>query len=242
MKKTVFTLILALNGLVVFGQTKPSTANNNWQDKFFKSPETTIPLLINAASKNSNELVRIDQQSQIAQEQLKLTKKQIYTNVSLGSGLGYGTRIGGFGDDFTGTNVRPYTNYNVGLNAGISLMNLLGRKHQIKMGELNIAQIEENRKAGERSIRQNVISAYQNLSLAKIILDNSQEALQTALVSKNIATKQFREGDIQVIDQMSVNQMYNSAVVQQKQALNSYQTSVLLLEELIGMKLNDLIN
>ena len=242
MKKTVFTLILALNGLVVFGQTKPSTANSNWQEKFFKSPETTLPLLINAAMKNSTELIRVDQQSQIAKEQIKLTKKQIYTNVSLGSGVGYGTRIGGFGNDFTGTNVRAFKNYNVGLNAGVSLMNLLGRKHQIKMGELSIAQIEEDRKSGERAIRQNVITAYQNLSLAKIILDNSQEALQTALVSKNIATKQFREGDIQVIDQMSVNQMYNSAVVQQKQALNSYQTSVLLLEEMIGIKLDQLIN
>ena len=121
-------------------------------------------------------------------------------------------------------------------------MNIIGRKHQIKVGELTIKQIEEDKNIGERAIRQNVITAYQNLSLAKIVLDNSQEALQTALVSRNIATKQFREGDIQVIDQMSVNQMYNSAALQQKQALNNFQTSVLLLEEMIGMKLNNLMN
>ncbi|PIQ20308.1 MAG: hypothetical protein COW65_15745 [Cytophagales bacterium CG18_big_fil_WC_8_21_14_2_50_42_9] len=240
MKKIVFSLILALNGLVVFGQTKTSSANN-WQDKFFKNPETTLPLLINAATKNSYELHRIDAQSQMAQEQLKLTKKQIYSNVSLGSGVGYGTRLGNF-SDVNGVNIRPYKNYNVGINAGISLTNILGRKHQIKMGELSIQQIEDDRNLGERTIRQNIISAYQNLSLAKVVLDNSQEALQTALVSKNLATKQFREGDIQVVDQMSVNQMYNSAVVQQKQALNTFQTSVLLLEEMIGMKLNDLMN
>ena len=240
MKKIVFSLILALNGLVVFGQTKTSSANN-WQDKFFKNPETTLPLLINAATKNSYELHRIDAQSQMAQEQLKLTKKQIYSNVSLGSGVGYGTRLGNF-SDVNGVNIRPYKNYNVGINAGISLTNILGRKHQIKMGELSIQQIEDDRNLGERTIRQNVITAYQNLSLAKVVLDNSQEALQTALVSKNLAAKQFREGDIQVVDQMSVNQMYNSAVVQQKQALNTFQTSVLLLEEMIGMKLNDLMN
>jgi len=240
MKKIVFSLILALNGLVVFGQTKTSSANN-WQDKFFKNPETTLPLLINAATKNSYELHRIDAQSQMAKEQLKLTKKQIYTNVSLGSGFGYGTRLGNF-SDVNGVNIRPYKNYNVGINAGVSLTNILGRKHQIKMGELSIQQIEDDKNLGERTIRQNVITAYQNLSLAKVVLDNSQEALQTALVSKNLAAKQFREGDIQVVDQMSVNQMYNSAVVQQKQALNTFQTSVLLLEEMIGMKLNDLMN
>jgi len=241
MKKTLFSLLLALNGLIVFGQTKTASANN-WQDKFFNSPETTLPLLINAALKNSPEMVRIEAQSQIAKEQLKLTKKQIYSNVSLGTGVGYGTRIGGFNSDFIGTNVRPYTNYNLGINAGISLMNILGRKSQIKMGQLSIQQIEEDRTLGERAIRQNIISAYQSLSLAKIMLDNSQEALQTALVSRNIASKQFREGDIQVTDQMSVNQMYNSAVVQQKQALNNFQTSVLMLEEMIGMKLNNLMN
>jgi len=241
MKKIVFSLLLVLNGLVVIGQTKTSSANN-WQDKFFKSPEIALPLLINAALKNSYEMVRVEQQSQMAKEQLKLTKKQIYSNVYLGTGVGYGTRLNGFGDTFTGVNVPAYTNYNVGLNAGISLMNLIGRKNQIRMGKLSIDQIEEDRKIGERAIRQNIITAYQNLSLAKVILDNSQEALQTALVSKNIATKQFREGDIQVIDQMSVNQMYNAAVVQQKQALNSFQTSVLLLEEMIGMKLENLMN
>jgi len=241
MKKLVFSLLLVLNGLVVFGQTRTSPVNN-WQDKFFKSPEIALPLLINAALKNSYELVRVEQQSQLAKEQLKLTKKQIYSNVYLGTGVGYGTRLNSFTDAFTGVNVPAYANYNVGINAGISLMNLIGRKNQIRMGKLSIDQIEEDRKIGERTIRQNIISAYQNLSLAKVILDNSQEALQTALVSKNIATKQFREGDIQVIDQMSVNQMYNAAVVQQKQALNSFQTSVLLLEEMIGMKLDNLMN
>jgi len=245
MKKTVFSLLLALNGLIVLGQTRTSSAND-WQDKFFKNPEQALPLLINAAIKNSYEMTRVDYQSEMAKQQLKLTKKQIFGGVSLGTGIGYGTRLNGFGDNNSAVinpfNLPAFASYTVGLNAGISLMNIIGRKHQIRVGELTIKQIEEDRNIGERAIRQNVITAYQNLSLAKIVLDNSQEALQTALVSRNIATKQFREGDIQVVDQMSVNQMYNAAAVQQKQAQNNFQTSVLLLEEMIGMKLNNLMN
>ena len=57
-----------------------------------------------------------------------------------------------------------------------------------------------------------------------------------------MAEKQFQEGTMQVNDQMTANQLYTNALLAAEEAKNSYQTNLMLLEELVGIPVLPLLN
>jgi outer membrane protein TolC len=245
MKKLSLAIFMALHGLVAFAQTSPPQANE-WEKKLFIS-EYALPLLIEAAIANAPELQNAEAMKQVAQEQRKIVQKNFYSNFSINSAYQYGSfaNFGALGPDqksnFNAFNLPVRSQYFAGLSLALPLGQLLSRHHQIKIQDLTISQAEGNKEIAERTIRQNVIVMYQNIVLAKAQLELQQEAYQTAVVSNELASKQFRNGSI-LIDAMStVQQAYSTTAVALQSAKVNYETSILMMEEVIGTKIIDLI-
>lgn len=251
MKRIILSFALTLHVVLVFGQNgtanQPAKQEENWQKQFFGAPsDVMLPILYEAAINNSAELELAEIERRVASNQLKLAKRELLRNVSASAAYGYGTMINRFDESQMGQwlpfNLNAAARYSIGLSIGYNLEQLTGgRRIRVQTQELALSQSDANRKLRERAIRNSVISLYQNLVMSKAVLDHAQKSLQTAFVSHNMAEKQFREGEIRIDAQMAVNEHYNSAVLTQVQARSNYETAMLMLEETIGVTLNDLM-
>lgn len=253
MKKTLTTLLFTLHVLVVAGQAKPQQTAQAEQplspmEKFFASSDYALPLLFDAAIQYSAEIENAEAAKQIAFEEIAIGKRQILSGIGLGTGYSYGTwmRFGGNPEDVS----NPWnafsqpirSNWNIGLNMSMSLVNILNRRNEISKRQMGLKRAEADRKRVEREIRKEVIGLYQQLVLSREVLQNYQDAFQSATINKEISDKRFREGEIQVAEQIQAMAYYNASSLELEEAKNTYMTNLLLLEERIGMTVNTLIS
>ncbi|PSR56665.1 hypothetical protein AHMF7605_25800 [Adhaeribacter arboris] len=246
MKKFLLSILLSCSILLAFGQSN-SKLTADWQERFFKAPEVTLPLLIDAAVKYSAQVEKLDAAKQIAYDNIRLSRKQVLNGLAVGTGYSYGSMLNTVNGDqqvsqINAFNMPARAQYNVGVNLSLSLGQLLSRRYELHRQELVLKQAESDRKTQEREIRQLIINTYQELTLAKVTWEQTVDALQSANVNKKIADKKFKLGQIQLDELMTVNDLYTKAALVQEQFKNKYETTFLLLEELIGMNLNDLMN
>lgn len=231
----------------------PTVARVAWQDRLFKSPETVLPLLYEAAISHSAVIERLDAAKQVADEDIKLARKKILNSFSVGASYNYGT-LPYFTTTGSGGNIDPVKSqlnaftlparaqYNTGVNMIVPLEALSSRRNLVHKQELLVQQAAAERKVGESEIRREVIILYQDLTLAKANLQHYQDAVQSASISKKLADTKFRGGEIQVDEQMAAMDLYSKAILAQEEAKNKYQTSLLLLEDLVGTPLNQLLS
>ncbi|WP_187261798.1 TolC family protein [Pontibacter beigongshangensis] len=245
MKKISLAILLVLHGMLAIAQTDPAPGASDWEKKLFIS-EYAIPLLIEAAITNSPELENAEATRQSAQEQRKITKKAFFSNFSLNSGYTYGTwnnfNINGEAVNSLNAFDAPLrARYNMGISMSLPLGQLVSRHNQLKIQDLTIAQVDANKRITERGIRQQVITLYQTLVLAKSQLELQQQAYQSAVISHELAEKQFRSGEIQIDVMSNVQQTYTSMTGALQSAKVNYETTLLMLEETIGTRIIDLI-
>lgn len=246
MKRTLITFILSLHVLFVFGQNAPQQPEDP-MDRFFNSSDFALAMLYDAAIKHAAEIERADASRQIAAEEVVLGKRQILNGISLGTSYSYGTwmrfnNLEAPADPWNAFSMPARSNYSIGLNMSFPLLSFLNRRNEISKRQLGLKQAEADRKQVEREIRQEVIMLYQQLVLAREVLQNYQDAYQSANINKELADKKFREGSIQVDEQIAALDYHSKASLALQQAKNTYTTNLLLLEERIGMTINTLIN
>lgn len=248
MTRIVLCLAIISQTLIAFGQSKPKPADN-WQEKFFQSSDIVLPILIDATIKYSAQIEHLDAAKQIALANQSIERKRVLSGLSIGSSYSYGSVYNLV--DPTGARPVGGTNpfnlpaqslYNVGVQAGVSLATLLGRRYELQKQELGLKQADANRKLGEREIRRSVINLYQEIVLAKAEQEISEEAYQTANLRFKLAEKQFASREIQVNEIVTVQEFYARARIVRETAHIRYETAFLLMEELIGMKVIDLMN
>lgn len=253
MKKSLITLLFSIHVLLVMAQVKPAQTEQTVpqmspQEKFFTSSDYALPLLYDAAIQYSAEIENAEAARQIASEEIKLGKRQILSGVSLGSGYNYGTwfRFAGNGDtmpnQWNAFDQPVRSNWNVGLNMSFSLLNIINRGSEITKRQMGLKQADADRQLVEREIRKEIITLYQQLVLSKEVLQNYQDAFQSASINKEISDKRFREGELQVAEQITAMEYYNESNLRLQEAKNAYITNLLLLEERIGMTINTLIS
>jgi hypothetical protein len=225
MNRLSLALALLFYTTTAFGQT-PLPQSSNWQDKFFNSPEIVLPILIDAALKYSAQIENLDAAQQIAVANQHLEKKRILSGVSVGSAYSYGSVYNVADPTRPGGGINPFrlptqSLYNVGAQAGVSLASLLGRRYDLQKQALLQKQADANRKLGERDLRRTVINLYLRFKLAE---------------------KQFAKQEIQVDKMVTVQEFYARARTSREAARIKYETTFLMMEELIGMKVIDLMN
>lgn len=248
MKKAILAFLLTFSLTFCFSQDT-TTHLANMQVSFFDSSDAIIPVLIKAALKNAPQMAILNTGKQTAENNLRLSKKEFLKDFNLQGGYNYGNINTVFPNTdgqsvpvfYDGSRIR--STYTGGVGVGINLEQLFGgKKLRVEKQRLAIQQSEEEIKEGEKEIRKQVITLYQQVKLSRVVLQHTQDALQTAYVNKTMAEKQFKEGNMQVSEQMTTDQLYTTALLAAEQAKNSYQTNLMLLEEMVGIPVLPLLS
>ncbi|RZL11566.1 MAG: hypothetical protein EOO62_12255 [Hymenobacter sp.] len=137
-------------------------------------------------------------------------------------------------------NLGARAQFSTGINLVLPFDLLATRRTTIDRQQLVADQAVAQRRTQEAAIRQMVIVQYQTLALARVTQQNAQEAMQSASVNKQIADRRFKQGEIQVDDQMAAMDFYGKAQLAYEEARNHYQTAQLLLEDIIGMPITSI--
>ena len=247
MIKTILSFLMML--LVISGFCQEiDSSNKGGQISFFDSSDAVLPILIRTAIKNAPQMTILSAVRQDADYDLQLSKKEFLRVISLRSGYNYGNFNTVYPDNAGQPVLGYYGNrtqsvYSVGAGMSINLEQLFGgKKLRVNKQELAIKQAGAQLEVGEKEIKKQVINLYQDVKLSRVVFLHSQDALQTAYVNKTLAEKQFKEGNLQVTEQMTVDQLYTNALLATEQAKNTYQTNLLLLEELVGIPVAPILN
>ena len=248
MKKTILAFLFIFSLISCFSQDT-TIHPENIQVSFFFFFDAVLPDLIKAALKNAPAMAILNTGKQTAESNLQLSKKEFLRTVNLQSGYNYGN-VNTVFPNTDGQNIpvfyngsRTRSSYTAGVGLGINLEQLFGgKKLRVTKQKLAIQQTEAEIKEGEKDIRKQVITLYQSVKLSRVVLQHTQDALQTAYVNKTMADKQFQEGTMQVSEQMTTNQLYTTALLSAEQAKNTYQTNLLLLEEMVGIPVLPLLS
>lgn len=250
MRTALLLLVLLVSGQVGYSQTAPTGATGTSSDAlqtFFTAPEQVLPRLYEAAIAHSSEIERLDALKHVADEDVTLAKKRILNTLAFNTGYTYGTL-----PYFATANSTPEylpnpfglgarAQFTVGAGLTVPIDVLASRNANIRRQGYAVDHAVAQRKTQETVIRQQVIIQYQALVLARATQQAAQEGYQSANISKKIADKRFRDGDIQIDEQMAAQDLYTRAVLAQAEAANRYQTAQLLLEDMIGTSINNII-
>lgn len=248
MIKRILAILLGLVALPGWSQTVPVKTETS-SALFFSAPEKVLPRLFDAAIQHSGEVTRLEAGKGIANEDLKLSRKHLLNMLSVTSSYNYGSLPYFATADATARPVyvtNPFSQgaravYSAGVNLAVPLDVVAGRRSTVHRQELMVTQAEAERSAAEMKIKAEVIEQYQALTLARTTVQHYQDALQSANINKKIADKKFKEGEIQVDEQITAIDFYNKAVLAEAEAKSKYQTAVLLMENMIGMPINALM-
>lgn len=250
MRNALLLLLLLVGTQVSYSQTAPTGAAGTVPDAlqtFFSAPEQVLPRLYEAAIAHSGEVERLVALKKVADEDVTLAKKHILNTIAFTSGYTYGTLPYFATAESTPVYLpNPFglgarAQFNVGAGITVPLDVLASRNSNIRrqqyVADQNIAQ----RKTQEMLIRQQVIVQYQTLVLARATQQAAQEGWQSASIGKKIADKRFKDGEIQIDEQMAAQDFYTKAILAREEASNRYQTAQLLLEDLIGTSINNIM-
>lgn len=237
-------LLLGLNGSVWAQDVGAPASTAPWQTAFFETPAVALPLLQAAAVRHAAKLGALDKEKSIIGEDKRLIQKDILGSLALTGSYNYGNQTSGIINDpnsLSGIPANSTLRHSVGVNLILPLDRLAGRRNLIQKQELRYQQAELQRQAQEQDLRQDVIRLYQEVLRAKKSLALYQQAFLSADTDHELVERQFREGQVTLGDLSQVNSRYAQAAIAQEQAASQYETSFLLLEELAGGRISDLM-
>jgi len=243
MKKLFGILVLVLPLSSALGQTT-APPTEDWQTTFFESPAIALPRLMEAAGQHSKQVKVVELDKTIKQQDIQIAKEEILGSVTLGGNYGYGNVLnGGTYDPANPNQVRTITStrYFAGATIGFPLTRVISRGNLIKREQMAYQQAELTRQGQIDAIRQQIIQLYQNVLLAKKLLTLQQEAYVTVKTNYQLSERQFRQGQLLLAELSAASAGLTGAAIAQETALNQYNTTFMLLEEVVGTKISTLM-
>ena len=245
--RLIGSVVLALHAWLAVAQTpdKPAT---DWQTTFFESPGVALPLLTTAAIQHSAALKTIQIEQSINQQDIRIVKKNLLNTVSLGGSYTYGNlaTIGYTGSQTPGgpgqANAPSSSRYYGGVNVAVPIDRLTNHGALVKKEQLNLQRTQSVQQEREEVIRQQVIQLYQNVLLARKVLALRQDSYVSAQTNSRLAEKQFRQGQLTLVEFTQASGQFAEVSIAQETARNQYDTAFMLLEEYVGGKIATLIS
>lgn len=227
-------------------QDQERTATS-WSDIFFRSSETVIPLLMEAAIQNSAALNKLEASEKIAHEELMLSKKSLMSGLGIGASYHYGTMLNFLGTEQLNSSLNAFAlpaqaQYQTGISFNYPLSKLFGHPHELRKQKQVQQQWLASKDMEEKEIRKAVIMQYQEVLLAKTQMDLYQKLLSAAQTSLELSEKEFTNGQILFEEHSKHAGEYATTSAAFQAAKINYETTILLMEELIGMRIADLMN
>jgi len=244
MKRLLLAITLSMSLTLVNGQDLPAVEMTAI-DRFFAFPDQSITLLTESALNRSASVEALMLERDILREDLQLARKDIFSNIAVVGDYLYGnlgTIAFSEGGPPIGVGTGLAGRYTAGIRLSLPFDRLTSRHNRINRVELQMRQAEFNQQTREDEIRQLVIQMYQEVILAKRMLDVHIEARESMNISRQTAERQFREGQIPLSDLSVVNESYTRANIDFQSSLTNYETSMRLLEEVAGVRIQELMS
>lgn len=200
-----------------------------------------LPLLIDSAIRHNPEVKRVDNSVGLAEENLKMSKNNIYNALSLFSSYHYGTTGNLTSGQVSTITLTQSSYYTMGVGIQLPLTHLISRKSLIRSGEYQVKMAQSEKEGAAEYIKQEVIRVYQELKLAHKLVSVSSEGKQSAAINYKMAEKQFLQGDINVAELSRVQDISNKSNIEFETHVNRFQTAWLQLEIFTGVNLSNLI-
>ncbi len=197
-KLLVLFILTSLSLSTAYTQTFEGP-RSEWPDKQLAPLEVLIDRAINRAY----ELKLADKVIEAQKYELKQSQRSFLNNVRVGAGLNYGngnvvTQNGSGVDQTFVLQNRQSLQYNAGFSVGLSLGELLNRKSNIQMKQIEIDKAYIDKEQIMDNIRQEVIGRYQKVILAIRILEAMLESKETGSLTFAVADKYFKEGQMPI--------------------------------------------
>ncbi len=204
-----------------------------------------LPKLIDSAIKYSPMVKRTFGSISVADENLSINKKNIYSGLALNSSYNYGTNYSAINNN-TGVPINNFTIsksgfYNIGLGLQLPLTSIISRKHLIKSAEAQIVIAGADKDNAILYVKQEVIRLYQEFKLSYKLLLISGKNKEATKVNFSMAEKEFNQGQITVEEESRVMDIYNKSVIEYETYVNRFQTAFMQLESFAGTGIASLI-
>jgi outer membrane protein TolC len=203
-----------------------------------------LETIIDSAIANDHYVKFRDLQIGINKNKLQANQAQWSRNIGLQADARYGT----FNNFSTNTSEgqSPSTlstlssqfNYGVGAYIKFPLFDLIGRKTQVGLSELEVGQAEEMAQMQRIEVRQAVIKQYNELILRLHLYRNQSKFIETVRVNKEMAEKEFQNGVIPVGEYARISEIVSKAESDLETAKAEFSTAYMVMEEISGMKFN----
>ncbi len=206
-----------------------------------------LPVLIEAALKNSPDVKRLTTNIIVAESNLKVSKNAILSGLAANTSYHYGTNYSAvnnesvFNNGFYNLTTAQTGFYNIGIGLSMPITNILNRKHILRANRAQIQMAANDRDNSALLVKQDIIRMYQALKLAHKILALSSSNKQAFQVNYNLAEKEFLQGQLSVSEISRMLDFINKAKMEYETNLNNFQTILLQLETYAGVSLMSLL-
>lgn len=250
MRKLGLLLLLWVQALASAGQTAPAGAAPvggqvaGWQATFFGTPDVALPLLVAAALQHSAELEALKTDMAMSKEDLQIARKAILGSVLLANNFGYGNiaSVTVADQSLPGTgSTASQTHYSTGINLNLSLDRLASRRNLINHQKLQYQKFDQVRQAREAGLRLQVIDQYQAVLLTHKVLALRQQSYYISQVNYQMGEKLFKDGEALLSEVSQLNDRYINAAIEQENATSKYATAFMVLEDVVGSKIAELM-
>jgi outer membrane protein TolC len=127
--------------------------------------------------------------------------------------------------------------YNVGVR--LTLGDLISNPVRTKKANVEMDIANENINARKLQLRSLVLTHYQNYVMNKELLKIQNEIAEDANASFTLAEQKFKDGDLSFEEYNKALKAYNEERVRRITSENSYMLSKIKLEEIIGVRMED---
>jgi outer membrane protein TolC len=130
--------------------------------------------------------------------------------------------------------------YNAGLSLKLPISELIFKQNDNKIARLRYEQSLMKKEEIEQNIRQNVIIQYNKTILAQRVLKIAGENKENYFVQVNSAETDYKKGNLDVTAYGKINENFLKSEIDFETALEAYQTSLAILQEITGVQINHL--
>ncbi len=217
-------------------KTVPNDNTSDIVDVDIKLP--TLEQLTELAIQKSEVLKQKDLQLKTIDEQRAMHKKSWLNIISMGTSFSAGNQSV-LVQQSTGSDLSSNISngYRFSLGANVSLYNVLTRRNTGKMLEYDKQNAELSKTMTIDDIKRSVISQYYGVINARDVLKVAIQNKITSEINKQMAEKDFAEGQIAVTDMSQVISAHATALMAFENAKQNFMTSIRYLELLVGQRL-----
>ncbi len=209
--------------------------------------ETLLPnleTLIDSAITNNPYVRYRDLQIRVNENKLNADRSQWTRNLGIQSDVRYGTFDNFSMNTSEGSNPTRFATrsnqfvYGAGAYIKFPIFDMINRKNQINLAEFEVGQAQNMAEVQRNEVRQSVVRQYNQVILTHRLLRNKSKYIESARINGAMAEKEFQNGVIAIGEYTRISEIVSRAESDFETARADFMTSYMILEEIIGYKLN----